>query len=122
MTAPLTAAAEHPRHQLDDTLGHPVRFSLAAALAHTEEIDFATLRDHLQVTDSVLSKQTTALESAGYVRIRKGYIGKRPRTWLKLTTEGERVWRNHLAALQDIASNAPTPATTTYDSTPANNR
>lgn len=96
-------ASEHPRHQLEDILAHPVRFSLAAALAQTEEIDFATLRNHLQITDSVLSKQATALESAGYVRIRKGYIGKRPRTWLKLTKEGEQVWRDHLSALQKIA-------------------
>ncbi|WP_394253496.1 winged helix-turn-helix domain-containing protein [Arthrobacter pityocampae] len=101
MTAPTTPG--HPRHQLDDALGHPVRFSLAAALAQTEEIDFGTLRDHLQVSDSVLSKQATALESAGYVTIRKGYIGKRPRTWLKLSKKGHQVWRNHLAALQDIA-------------------
>lgn len=97
------SASDHPRHQLNDALGHPVRFSLTAALAQAEEIDFATLRDHLQVTDSVLSKQATALESAGYVKVRKGYIGKRPRTWLKLTREGEQVWRNHLAALQEIA-------------------
>jgi DNA-binding MarR family transcriptional regulator len=102
-----STTSEHPRHQLDDALGHPVRFSLAAALAQTEEIDFATLRNHLQITDSVLSKQATALESAGYVNIRKGYIGKRPRTWLKLTQEGHHVWRNHLAALQEIASTPP---------------
>jgi DNA-binding MarR family transcriptional regulator len=101
------ATSEHPRHQLNDALGHSVRFSLTAALAQTEEIDFATLRDHLQVSDSVLSKQATVLESAGYVRIRKGYIGKRPRTWLKLTKEGEQVWRNHLAALQEIAFPSP---------------
>ena len=97
------ASTNHPRHQLNDILGHPVRFSLTAALAQTEEVDFATLRNHLQVSDSVLSKQATALESAGYVRIRKGYIGKRPRTWLKLTKEGEHVWQDHLAALQEIA-------------------
>ena len=97
------AAPGHPRHQLNDTLAHPVRFSLTAALAQADEIDFATLRDHLQVSDSVLSKQATALESAGYIKVRKGYIGKRPRTWLKLTQEGEEVWRSHLAALQEIA-------------------
>ena len=101
MSAPDTPA--HPRHQLDATLGHPVRFSLMAALAQTEEIDFATLRDHLQVSDSVLSKQVSALESAGYVTVRKGFIGKRPRTWLKATQEGQTVWRHHLAALREIA-------------------
>lgn len=101
MSAQVTPA--HPRHQLDDTLGHPVRFSLMAALAQTDEIDFATLRDHLQVSDSVLSKQVTALEAVGYVRVRKGFIGKRPRTWLKPTKEGGTAWRSHLAALREIA-------------------
>lgn len=94
----------HPRHHLVEPFGHPVRFSLMAALARTEEFDFATLRDHLQVSDSVLSKQVTSLETAGYVRVRKGFIGKRPRTWLKATDEGLTVWRNHLAALREIAA------------------
>lgn len=101
MTTPDTPA--HPRHGLDDTLGHPVRFSLMAALVRTDEIDFATLRDHLQVSDSVLSKQVTALEAAGYVAVRKGFIGKRPRTWLKMTQDGEVVWQRHLAVLREIA-------------------
>ena len=97
------SAAEHPRHQLNDTLTHPVRFSLVAALAATDEIDFATVRDHLQVSDSGLSRQASALEEAGVVRIRKGYVGKRPRTWLALTPDGRTQWEAHLAALRAIA-------------------
>ncbi|WP_241522032.1 transcriptional regulator [Arthrobacter pityocampae] len=65
-----------------------MRFSLTAASARTAETEFATLRDHLQVTDSVLSKQVTVVETAGWVRVRKGSVGKRPRTWPKLTEEG----------------------------------
>ena len=96
-------ATEHPRHHLNDQLTHPVRFSLAAALATTEEMDFATVRDHLQVSDSVLSRQASGLEEAGIVRIKKGYVGKRPRTWLSLTTDGRTQWDAHLAALRAIA-------------------
>lgn len=94
---------EHPRHQLNDNLTHPVRFSLAAALATTDEIDFATVRDHLQVSDSVLSRQASGLEDLGIVKIKKGYVGKRPRTWLSLTPEGRTQWEAHLAALREIA-------------------
>ena len=94
---------EHPRHQLNDNLTHPVRFSLAAALATTDEIDFATVRDHLQVSDSVLSRQASGLEEAGLIRIKKGYVGKRPRTWLSLTPDGRTQWEAHLAALRAIA-------------------
>ncbi|MGC3954083.1 MAG: transcriptional regulator [Propionicimonas sp.] len=95
--------AEHPRHQLLDALTHPVRFSLVAALNATESAEFATVRDQLQVTDSVLSRQAAQLEELGIVAIRKGYVGKRPRTWLSLTPEGRAQWARHLAALQAIA-------------------
>lgn len=96
-------ATEHPRHLLSDQLSHPVRFSLAAALAGLDEADFATIRDHLQVSDSVLSRQASHLEEAGIVRIRKGYVGKRPRTWLSLTASGRQTWDAHVAALRAIA-------------------
>lgn len=96
-------SGDHPRHQLVDVLTHPVRFSLVAALAATEESEFAVVRDHLQVSDSVLSRQASSLEEAGLVRIRKGYVGKRPRTWLSLTPDGRSRWEGHLAALRSIA-------------------
>lgn len=94
---------EHPRHQLLDALTHPVRFSLVAALNATESVEFGVVRDQLQITDSMLSRQAAQLEELGIVAIRKGYIGKRPRTWLSLTPDGRAQWARHLAALQAIA-------------------
>lgn len=95
--------AEHPRHQLIDALTHPVRFSMVAALNASENVEFGTLRDQLQVSDSVLSRQASQLEELGIVAIKKGYVGKRPRTWLSLTPSGRAQWAGHLAALQAIA-------------------
>jgi len=94
---------KHPRHELDDLLGHPVRFSIMALLAAAEKVEFGFVRDHVEVTDSILSKQMSALEQAGYVKVDKGFVGKRPRTWLSLTKEGRRVFARHLAALREIA-------------------
>lgn len=93
----------HPRHALDDLLGHPVRFSMVALLAAADRVDFSFVRDHVEVSDSVLSKQMSALEQAGYIKVKKGFVGKRPRTWLSLTGEGRRVFNRHLAALREIA-------------------
>lgn len=97
MTAP------HPRHQLVEAFTHPIRFSLVAALNATDNTEFATLRDQLQVSDSVLSRQASHLEQLGIVGIKKGYVGKRPRTWLSLTANGRRQWASHLDALRAIA-------------------
>ncbi len=94
---------EHPRHRLVAALTHPVRFSLVAALNATDNADFATLRDQLGVSDSALSRQISHLEELGIVAVKKGYVGKRPRTWLSLTHEGRHLWATHLDALRAIA-------------------
>ncbi|MDO5644309.1 MAG: transcriptional regulator [Dermabacter sp.] len=96
-------AQKHPRFELESTLAHPVRFSIVAALAAVESLVFGELRDQLGVSDSVLSKQISELESAGFVAVSKGFVGKRPRTSLKLTRDGYARWTRHLAALQKIA-------------------
>jgi DNA-binding MarR family transcriptional regulator len=92
----------HPRHDLDEQLNAPVRLSLLALLAKVENAEFATVRDQLDVSDSVLSKQVTQLEAAGYVRVKKGYVGKRPRTWLSSTPAGVSALQRHLAALRAV--------------------
>jgi DNA-binding MarR family transcriptional regulator len=97
----------HPRHRLDEVVHQPVRFSVVAALAAAEQAEFGFVRDTVQVSDSVLSKQVAVLEAAGYVEVRKGYVGKRPRTWLRLTDAGRAAFDAHLATLQEIARGRP---------------
>ena len=98
-----TTGPTHPRLRLDDVIHAPVRFSIMATLGSADEAEFAFVRDTIQVSDSVLSRQASTLEAAGYVKIKKGYVGKRPRTWLSLTKAGRVAFNNHLAALRDIA-------------------
>ena len=93
---------EHPRSRLDDLVHQPVRFSMLAALAQADELEFRFLRDTLELSDSVLSRQASTLEQAGYIAIRKGHVGKWPRTWLKLTPEGRIAFNDHLDTLREI--------------------
>ena len=93
----------HARHELDEVIHAPVRFSIVAALDGVDQAEFAHLRDSIEISDSVLSKHARQLEDAGYVKIRKGYVGKRPRTWLSLTAAGRAAYRRHLDALGAIA-------------------
>ena len=92
----------HPRHELDELIHTPVRLSMMAALAHASSIDFRQLRDLVEVSDSLLSKHITTLEEAGYVSVRKGYEGKRPRTWLSLTSRGRRAYETYIGVLRSI--------------------
>jgi DNA-binding MarR family transcriptional regulator len=62
--------------------------------------------DGVGLSDSALSKQLTSLEEAGYVDIRKGFVGKRPRTSAKLNSVGRAAFERHVAALQQIVARA----------------
>ncbi|MET9534322.1 MULTISPECIES: transcriptional regulator [unclassified Streptomyces] len=91
---------------LDETIQHPTRLTVAAFLSACDEAEFAAVRDGCQVSDSVLSKTASALEAAGYLDIRKGHVGKRPRTWLSLSPVGRQALDDHLTALQNIVAAA----------------
>lgn len=106
MTAPVGAGAHsgsgHPRHRLEQQLLHAVRFSIVATLAASDMAEFGFVRDTIEISDSMLSKQIALLENVGYVAVQKGYIGKRPRTWLRLTSSGRAAFSRHLDALRAI--------------------
>jgi len=96
----------HPRHDLDEALLTPVRLSVMAALAGDVELDFASLRDLIESDDSALSKGISHLEKFGYVKVTKGYVGARPRTWVRSTLKGRRALDRHVAALRAITGQA----------------
>ncbi|MEL4505396.1 transcriptional regulator [Luteococcus sp. H138] len=95
-----------PRTRLDDVIHSPVRFSIMAVLSKADRAEFAFVRDAIEVSDSVLSKQASALEAAGYIRIEKGHVGKRPRTWFVVTSKGDKAYRAHVAALRELVDGA----------------
>lgn len=105
----VTEPAEGPVWQrLTPLLSHPLRFSLVAALAAADSLDFRDLRGATQTTDSTLSKQLRTLEDAGIVEIRKSFVGKYPRTSARLTAGGRKAWAVHLGALREIVDEAGT--------------
>ena len=93
------------RARFDPVVHEPTRLQMCGVLMAVAEAEFATLRDTLQLADSVTSKHLKALEHAGYVRLskRRPSVG-RPRTWVKLTREGRTAFEGHVAELQRLAS------------------
>ena len=98
---------QHPRHDLDPVLLHGVRFSVLAIAVAADKVAFSYLRDALEVSDSVLSKQLTALEEAGHVRISKVAEGRRTKTWVSATAAGRSSFTRHRRALEAIAAAQP---------------
>ena len=87
-----------------DTVVHPApRLQICGLLAAVDTMEFATVRDAVGVSDSVLSKHVKHLEEAGYVAVRKATVASRQRTSLALTREGRAAFDAHVAVLRRIA-------------------
>ena len=96
------AEEAHPSLALDETVHQRVRLGILAVLSETSECTFAVLRDELDLTDGNLSRHLRVLEEAGLLEIRKGYEGRRPCTWVRLTGKGRTALHHELTALERL--------------------
>jgi DNA-binding MarR family transcriptional regulator len=97
-------AVPHPTQALDDVVHHRTRLGILAVLREVDRAEFGYLRDALGLTDGNLSRHLRTLEAAGHIQVHKGYQGKRPRTWLRLTTHGTKALDQELAALRALVA------------------
>ncbi len=95
-------AEGHARQSLVPELVSPIRLSIMIALAGVDAMDFPTLRDLIQLSDGTLSKQLSQLEQANMVSINKTFVGKRPKTWVEITSHGAEALRTHRHALERL--------------------
>ncbi|MFV2144167.1 transcriptional regulator [Isoptericola sp. G70] len=88
--------------ELDTVIHAPARLrvvSTLAALPRDDEIVFPRLQQLLDMTAGNLSTHVRKLEDAGYVRVVKGHAGRKPVTYLALTTEGRRAFEDYTTTL-----------------------
>jgi len=88
--------------RFDELIHAPTRLSIVALLGASDWAEFRFIRESVGLSDSALSKQLTLLEDAGYVEIRKAFVGKRPRTWARLSRSGRRAFEGHVEKLREI--------------------
>ena len=67
-----------------------------------EQLNFVDLRALLNVTDGNLGAHLQKLEQAGYIQAEKAFVERKPCTWLRATSDGERAYSEHVQFLRDI--------------------
>ena len=86
-----------------DTVIHaPNRLQICALLDTTKELEFQIIKEQLDVSDSVVSKNLKVLEDANYVRLLQKTEFTRQRNCVSLTPKGRRSFTLHLEELQRI--------------------
>lgn len=90
---------------LNKAFENRVRLGVMSVLMVNEWQDFNTLKELLDVTDGNLASHLSALEKAGYVEVRKTFIGKKPNTSYAATEAGRTAFKDHLDALEALLKN-----------------
>lgn len=91
--------------ELNSTIHQPARLRIMAALMALngdEKMDFSPLAKLLKLTDGNLGAHLQTLEQAGYIKIEKSFVDRKPRTTVSLTKKGKYEFEEHVAALKQI--------------------
>ena len=91
---------------LDPVIHAPKRLAAMAILANATHAEFGFLREHLDISDSDLSKQMATLEKAAYVSVSKSGHGRGGVTTYRITKQGKAAFERHVAALRAITQGA----------------
>lgn len=88
--------------ELNKAFESRARLGIMSSLMVNDSITFNALKELLDLTDGNLAGHTRALEQAGYLRVEKSFIGKKPNTRFFITPEGRQAFELHLEALEKI--------------------
>ncbi len=86
--------------ELDPLLHSQLRLAVVSLLMTVEEADFVYLRKQTGATAGNLSVQIDKLAGAGYIEVRKEFVGKKTRTACRMTARGREAFEAYVSALQ----------------------
>jgi DNA-binding MarR family transcriptional regulator len=93
---------KNPITGLNKTFESRIRLGVMSVLMVNEEVNFNDLKQMLEVTDGNLASHLVNLEENGYIKVHKGFIGKKTNTTYTITKTGEKAFTDHITALESM--------------------
>jgi DNA-binding HxlR family transcriptional regulator len=93
---------KNPIEQLNKTFDSRIRLGIMSTLFVNARINFNELKELIQVTDGNLASHLKTLEDAGYIKVEKGFIGRKTNTTYAITKAGEKAFKAHMDALEKM--------------------
>lgn len=89
---------------LDRLIHDPTRLMLVSLLYVVDSADFVFLKNQTHLTGGNISSHMSKLEDAGYVSVKKSFVGKRPQTMFRLTKRGRSAFDKYRKTLSNALS------------------
>ena len=94
----------NPLNEIDIVVHEPARLNIMTQLYVIESADFLFLMRQTGLTFGNLSSHLSKLEAAGYVIVKKEFLGKKPHTMLRLTEKGRVAFRRYMQSMKQLFS------------------
>lgn len=93
---------KNPINGLNKVFESRIRLGVMSILMVNEEINFNDLKQMLEVTDGNLATHLVNLEDNGFIKVKKGFVGKKTNTTYSITKTGEKAFNDHITALENM--------------------
>lgn len=93
---------KNPITGLNKVFDSRIRLGVMSILLVNEEVNFNDLKEMLEVTDGNLATHLVNLEENGFIKVHKGFVGKKTNTTYVVTKSGEKAFADHITALENI--------------------
>jgi len=88
--------------QLNKVFDSRIRIGIMSVLMVNEDINFNELKSLIDATDGNLATHLKTLEEHKFIKVEKGFIGRKTNTKYTITQVGVQAFRAHLDALEKI--------------------
>lgn len=93
---------QNPIDNLNKLFDSRVRLGIMSALMVNDSINFNELKELLNITDGNLASHLKSLEENNFIKVEKGFIGRKTNTTYKITRTGEKAFQSHISALEKM--------------------
>lgn len=86
--------------ELNPLLHSQLRLAIMSILMNVEEADFVYLKEKTEATSGNISVQLDKLAAAEYIKVKKSFVGRKPRTTCRITNKGKEAFEEYINALR----------------------
>lgn len=93
---------KNPIENLNKIFDSRIRLGIMSALMVNTAVNFNELKELLDITDGNLASHLKTLEESTFIKVQKGFIGRKTNTTYSITKLGEKAFKQHLEALEKM--------------------
>ena len=93
---------KNPIVNLNKIFDSRIRLGVMSILMVNAQVSFNDLKQLMEVTDGNLASHLINLEENGYIKVHKGFIGRKTNTTYSITKSGEKAFTEHIEALENM--------------------